>query len=158
MLERVVTGQKTKEEERSKRGVFAKEKLDEIDSRAEHSPRKSLSPFWQQSQVSRQVSLSSEMNLNTRNRAICLKCQCFRLLFSRGPLRNSAGTRSIPSVLLLFLQSLQSNDGIVPSYRFFKFRIDCHPVIRRCRQIVWGRRCSLTSQISGSKTTGGKIM
>jgi hypothetical protein len=45
MLERVVTGQKTKEEERSKRGVFAKEKLDEIDSRAEHSPRKSLSPF-----------------------------------------------------------------------------------------------------------------
>lgn len=41
----VVTGQTGKEEERSKRGVFTKEKLDEIGSRAELSPRKYLRRF-----------------------------------------------------------------------------------------------------------------
>jgi hypothetical protein len=40
--DRVVTGQKGKEEERSKQGMLTKERLDEIGSRAELSPRKYL--------------------------------------------------------------------------------------------------------------------
>jgi hypothetical protein len=43
--DKIVTGQKGKEEGRSKRGVFAKGKLDEIGSRADLSPRKYLRRF-----------------------------------------------------------------------------------------------------------------